>query len=182
MPDDDKPTCGKWMPRQQVHCARGPDHPPPCASPEAMERQRERAAARRPSRVVTPEAAARWRRAHKFSRFGITEEQFNQMLEAQGYACAICREPFGDQAPRIDHDHACCPVGPDGRSRSCGKCVRGLLCVRCNTWLGWMEKYGELVGVYLAIAEGRQRGVPRPSRDMGNSYRNPRADAGGSFH
>lgn len=87
------------MPRKETYCARGAGHPPPCKSPEAMERQRQRAAAARPSRVVTPEAKARWNRAHKFVRLGITEEEFNRRLEAQGYACAMCREPFGDAFP-----------------------------------------------------------------------------------
>jgi hypothetical protein len=67
------------------------------------------------------------------------------MLEEQDYACGICREPFGENAPRIDHDHKHCPPRPSGVSYSCGKCVRGLLCVRCNTWLGWLEKRGGLV-------------------------------------
>jgi hypothetical protein len=60
-----------------------------------MERQRQRAAERRPGRVVTPESKARWNRTHKFIRFGITEARYNQMLEEQGNACAICGEPFG---------------------------------------------------------------------------------------
>jgi hypothetical protein len=56
------------------------------------------------------------------------------------------------QRPRIDHDHSCCPVPLSGVSRSCGKCVRGLLCVRCNTWLGWLEKYAESARTYLGSA------------------------------
>ncbi len=36
--------------------------------------------------------------------------------------------------PQIDHDHACCP----GQS-SCGKCIRGVLCVRCNTFIAHFE-------------------------------------------
>jgi hypothetical protein len=73
------------------------------------------------------------------------------MLAAQDYACGICREPFEVGARIcIDHDHACCPVPPGASySRSCGKCVRGLLCVKCNTWLGWMEKHGVLAKAYL---------------------------------
>jgi hypothetical protein len=143
-------ACARWMPRKETYCARGAGHPPPCATPEAMERQRQRAAEQRPTRVIASETKARWNKTHRFVRFGITEERFDQMLESQGNACAICREPFHGQRICVDHDHACCPVPPSGHTRSCGKCVRGLLCVRCNTWLGWLETYGSTVGVYLA--------------------------------
>ena len=146
--------CGKWMPRKKTYCERGTGHPPPCATPEAMERQRQRGAASRPQRVVTPEAKARWNRAHKFARLGITEERFNQILEAQGYACAMCRSPFGDAFPQVDHDHACCEPDPTGHAKSCGKCVRGLLCFRCNTALGYVEMYGDLARAYLANVVG----------------------------
>jgi Recombination endonuclease VII len=100
-------------------------------------------------RVVTPEDRTRWRRAHRLVRFGITEDRFKQMLEAQGHACAICRVPFEERRICIDHDHSCCPVAPGAEARSCGRCVRGLLCVRCNTWLGWLETYGSTVWAYL---------------------------------
>ena len=38
---------------------------------------------------------------------------------------------------RIDHDHACCPLGSD--SSSCGRCVRGMLCHRCNVGIGFFR-------------------------------------------
>lgn len=151
MSASDQPTCGKWMPRSRAYCARSPQHHGECRTAKALEDHRQRKTERRRGKTLdTPEARAKWRRAHKFVRFGITEERFNRMLAAQGYACGICREPFGDGRICIDHDHACCPVSADGRSRSCGECVRGLLCVRCNTWLGWMDKYGKLARAYLA--------------------------------
>lgn len=34
----------------------------------------------------------------------------------------------------VDHDHACCPG-----DRSCGRCVRGLICMRCNAALGMLH-------------------------------------------
>lgn len=39
-----------------------------------------------------------------------------------------------NEAIRVDHDHKCCP----GR-KSCGRCIRGLLCDSCNLDLGIIE-------------------------------------------
>lgn len=49
-------------------------------------------------------------------------------------SCASCgadiggRYASGKVRAYVDHDHACC-----AGSRSCGKCVRGIVCVSCNT-------------------------------------------------
>ena len=140
MSASDQPTCGKWMPRANAYCARGPGHPPPCATPEAMERQRKRAADRVLiyGRNVNLDVKARWRQVYKLRRYNLTQERFDQLLADQGNACGICRNRFKDgQRICIDHDHNCCPVEPGKETGCCGKCVRGLLCVRCNTWLGW---------------------------------------------
>lgn len=67
-------------------------------------------------------------------KYGLTLEQYEQMLVDQDYACAIClcdlRELTFNNI-HIDHDHACCPT-----ERSCGECVRKLLCRSCNYLLG----------------------------------------------
>ena len=56
----------------------------------------------------------------KLKLMGLTPERFAQMLETQGYACAMGRTPFEkDQRICIDRDHACCP--PELPSRCCGK-------------------------------------------------------------
>ena len=72
----------------------------------------------------------RWRdRAPHYMRqylYGVTPEQFEQMLEQQGGTCAICATDQWDskgRGPSVDHDHAT------------GK-VRGLLCASCNNGLG----------------------------------------------
>lgn len=66
--------------------------------------------------------------------YKLTKEQFEKLLEDQGDGCAVCgtTEPGGRyRVWVVDHDHQCCP-GPT----SCGKCLRGLLCFRCNHGLG----------------------------------------------
>jgi hypothetical protein len=71
----------------------------------------------------------------KLAKFNLTVEQYDQMLLVQGGVCAICKQPETHRhrgtgvvvSLAVDHDHRCCP----GR-RSCGNCVRGLLCDRCN--------------------------------------------------
>lgn len=65
--------------------------------------------------------------------YGITEEQYLQMLVDQNQRCSICKTEFdGNRSPHIDHDHSCCPE----EKTSCGKCVRGILCFQCNAGLG----------------------------------------------
>jgi hypothetical protein len=146
--------CGKWMPRKRAHCARRLDHKGECRTAEALADHRWQKTERQlTGRAEYLEARRRWNRTSKFNRLGITEEQFNALLEAQGYACAICRTPFGD-GKRIcaDHDHNCCEKQPKATAKTCGRCIRGLLCVKCNTWLGWTEKHGATAEAYLARA------------------------------
>lgn len=82
-------------------------------------------------------------------KHGLTAGQYWAMFEAQGGVCAICRKPQEGRASLpVDHDHACCD-----RPFSCGRCVRALLCHRCNAGLGHFNDDPELLRVaigYLA--------------------------------
>ena|SRR5215472_12415636 len=149
MSDD---LCGNWMPVSKAPCGLPAGHASNCRSADAVAVWRARSASA--VRNTRPEDRALWRRKSKFIRFGITEDEFNQMLEEQRHACGICREPFGRKYVSIDHDHNCCKPKPSGESYSCGECVRGLLCIRCNTWLSWLEKYGGAIEAYLARRSG----------------------------
>lgn len=85
--------------------------------------------------------------ARNLLRFNITPEQYEAMLEAQGGACALCGRLAESRRRRlaVDHDHRCCPRDYTVTSvypRSCGKCVRGLLCDSCNQMLGKFESLG----------------------------------------
>lgn len=65
---------------------------------------------------------------HVEETYGISYEQYWEIYKAQGGKCAICQRANGTRRKlSVDHDHSCCN-GP----RSCGKCVRGLLCRSCN--------------------------------------------------
>ncbi len=81
-----------------------------------------------------PERTRYYATGTKLKRYGLTRESFEAMLAAQGGRCDVCRTntPGGAGTWHVDHDHRCCPT----QMRSCGKCVRSLLCSRCNTALG----------------------------------------------
>jgi hypothetical protein len=74
-------------------------------------------------RRSTPEAKLRERAGHLMRKYGMTIEQYDAMLEAQGGGCFICgRPPREDISLHVDHDHLT------------GK-VRGILCFCCNNAL-----------------------------------------------
>src|SRR5690606_26138205 len=61
------------------------------------------------------------------SHYNFTPEQYVELWYSQGECCAICRtESSGGRWWHLDHDHSCCPG-----KKSCGKCVRAILCHGC---------------------------------------------------
>src|SRR5437899_8270167 len=66
-----------------------------------------------------------------WSKYRLRQEDYDQMLQRQSYKCSICSEVSPTE---VDHNHSCCK-GP----KSCGKCVRSLLCKRCNILVGHLE-------------------------------------------
>jgi hypothetical protein len=68
------------------------------------------------------------------TKYRLTKEAWLDLLASQGGVCAICEAatPGGPwNRWTVDHDHLCCPG-----VKSCGSCVRGLLCSMCNHGLG----------------------------------------------
>lgn len=87
-------------------------------------------------------------------KYGMSSEEYDQLLEDQGGVCAIC----GSECPTgrrlaADHDHE---TG----------CIRGLLCSRCNPGVGMFQNDPELLrraAEYLedspVAPAARQRGL-----------------------
>lgn len=78
------------------------------------------------------------------ARYGFDRSTVERMLVEQG-GCAICRT----EVPRavgfrngwhVDHDHKCCPG-----DRTCGKCIRAILCADCNKLIGMARDSAELL-------------------------------------
>ena len=70
------------------------------------------------------------RNYHLKRRYGITVEEYDELLEAQGHRCKICRtdDPGGRNARfHVDHCHTT-------------NKVRGLLCSRCNQAIGLFDE------------------------------------------
>lgn len=83
------------------------------------------------------------RRAHRDAalrrKYGMTADEVDALLTEQEGRCAICRtaKPGGRWGSfMVDHDHE---TG----------LVRGLLCYRCNTRIGWYENNETTINTYL---------------------------------
>jgi hypothetical protein len=80
-----------------------------------------------------------FRKWHLKTKYGLTPEQYEEMLERQGGGCAICGTAPGETALHVDHCHE------TGR-------VRGLLCFCCNAGLGQFKHDPDLLYEAMAYA------------------------------
>lgn len=78
--------------------------------------------------------------------YGMTLDQYDELLESQGGVCAACRGTCSKEYLSVDHDH------------ETGE-VRGLLCSTCNLALGYVKDSVDLMRSLIAYLEGK---VPSP--------------------
>ena len=90
----------------------------------------------RVQRRANPEHYLQIERKSKFKKqYGITIEQYDGMLDAQGGGCAVCSAKTPSNRTKyfaVDHCH------------TTGK-VRGLLCTKCNRGLGLFNDKPDLL-------------------------------------
>lgn len=117
----------------------GIGRPPPC--PDCAQRLRDEKQERQnlARRVeVDPVRRREINLRYALTKYGITPDQYRDMVAAQGNRCAICGEPPDPEGIKassrlhVDHDHVT------------GK-VRDLLCTRCNQGVGYFERDVELL-------------------------------------
>src|SRR3990172_5025755 len=83
--------------------------------------------------------------------YGITPQQYDELLIKQDYLCAVCGSDLGDKRPCVDHDHVT------------GK-VRGIVHRECNTLLGMAKDSLEILEraiAYLGRNRGSQVSIPK---------------------
>jgi hypothetical protein len=79
----------------------------------------------------------------RLRKYGISQEQFDELLKTQNGQCAVCQMNFADanKAAFVDHCHA------TGR-------VRGLLCTKCNSGIGLLGDTLERLEAAVAYLKG----------------------------
>ena len=71
-------------------------------------------------------ASERSARSRRLIRYGLTVDEYDDLLTAQNGVCAICGGEPGARRHHVDHDHVT------------GK-IRGLLCTNCNQGIGRLK-------------------------------------------
>jgi hypothetical protein len=88
-----------------------------------------------------------FRRSRWLRNYGQTPESYEAQLLHQGGRCAACFVTLGTShitKPVIDHKHGHCKT-----KRACPECIRGILCLRCNLVLGYLENEPNLLPEFL---------------------------------
>ena len=136
--------CEKPLPLQEFHKQKGAPtgHRTTCRKCRGVVRsanKAERSAKDKARYQANKEERRIKTRCYKFC---LTPEQYKSLLKQQDECCAVCRctTPGGVGGWHVDHDHACCPG-----KKSCGHCVRGILCSPCNMALGNVKDSPEIL-------------------------------------
>lgn len=79
---------------------------------------------------------------NRFRRYGLTNEQLEEMTKQQQGLCAICKSP-PKEGRRLDVDH-----------NHITKEVRGLLCNNCNRGIGHLQENPEILSKAIAYLTG----------------------------
>lgn len=106
-------------------------------------------------------------------RYRLTQSEWLAVFELQGNRCAICGtdDPGHAYGFAVDHDHECCPG-----DRSCGECVRGIVCQYDNIhsdrrktpeFLAYVARYEArsrpLKELATEAVKARENGIQAPS-------------------
>jgi len=94
------------------------------------------------NRAETIAACSKHDMKNRMKKYGLTPKDYDVMYEKQKGCCDICRRHQSEFKNRlaVDHDH------------ETGK-IRGLLCMVCNTHLGFYETHKNEVQLYLTKHE-----------------------------
>lgn len=87
--------------------------------------------------------------------YSLSLEEIGSLFSVENYRCSNSSCPETANL-HLDHDHSCCPP-TKGRKRlvSCGRCIRGWLCRRCNSILGFS---GDSPEILEGLIEHLERG------------------------
>ena len=92
----------------------------------------------------------------RLSSYGLTDDDYEAMLESQDYRCAICYEhEVRNVRFAVDHCHK-------------SGVNRGLLCAKCNTGLGLFMDDPDLLlraAEYIRLAQRVNAAIPQREED-----------------
>lgn len=80
--------------------------------------------------------------------YGLSADDWDELFDSQGRCCRICRSTDSGGSWATDHDHNCCPT----KSKSCGRCVRAILCAHCNKAEGFLSATPNPVETAIRLA------------------------------
>lgn len=87
--------------------------------------------------------------AHILHFYHLTKIDYLKILISQSFSCGLCNRQGKKLV--VDHDHECC-----SSNKSCGKCIRGLVCYDCNIFLGRIDTIPDIYQKALVYKESHR--------------------------